>query len=91
MPKKIVPKNHLDQRAIKIENETKNFQVKTVPSELAKEIMQEHPLSCKTRFNKKVISYIRAPCMGVYGGVFWSVKCTHGTLLPLQLPPTYVQ
>jgi putative transcription factor len=39
-PKQIVPKNHSDQRAIKIENETENFHVKTVPSELAKEIMQ---------------------------------------------------
>jgi len=39
-PKKIVPKNHTDQRAIKIENETENFQVKTIPSELCKEITQ---------------------------------------------------
>lgn len=39
-PKKIVPKNHIDQRAIKIENETENFAVKTVPRELVKEITQ---------------------------------------------------
>lgn len=37
-PKKIVPKNHTDQRAIKIENETENFQIKTIPNELCKEI-----------------------------------------------------
>lgn len=38
--KKILPKNHSDKRAIKIENETENFAVKMVPKELAKEIMQ---------------------------------------------------
>ncbi len=40
LPKKIIPKNHSDQRAIKIENETENFAVKTIPKELSKEIMQ---------------------------------------------------
>lgn len=40
LPKKIVPKNHIDQRAIKIENETENFAVKTMPRELVKEITQ---------------------------------------------------
>ena len=40
-PKKtIIPKNHIDQRAIKIENETEQFSIKTIPKELSKEIMQ---------------------------------------------------
>ena len=40
-PKKtIIPKNHIDQRAIKIENETEQFSIKTIPKDLSREIMQ---------------------------------------------------
>ena len=37
-PKKITPKNHTDQRAQKIENETEQFSVPTIPRALAQEI-----------------------------------------------------
>ena len=37
-PKKIIPKNKVDQHAIKIENETENFSVIKIPSALSKEI-----------------------------------------------------
>lgn len=40
LKKTIIPKNHIDQRAIKIENETEQFSIKTIPKELSKEIMQ---------------------------------------------------
>lgn len=37
-PKKIVAKNHTDQRAFKIENETETFSIPTIPRPLAQEI-----------------------------------------------------
>lgn len=44
--KKIIPKNRTDQHAIKIENETENFSIKIIPSNLSKEII-------KSRVTKK--------------------------------------
>ena len=67
VPKKIVPKNQLDQRAIKIENETENFQVKTVPSELAKEIMQ-------ARTSKKYTQKDLANKLNIQQNVYVSIE-----------------
>ena len=36
LPKKIVPKNTTDMHKIKIENETENFNVVKIPSDLSK-------------------------------------------------------
>lgn len=38
LPKKIIPKNKVDQHAIKIENENENFSIQKIPNTLSKEI-----------------------------------------------------
>lgn len=63
-PKKtIFPKNHIDQRAIKIENETEQFSIKTIP----KEIMQ-------ARTTKKITQKDMAMKLNVQPNVYNNIE-----------------
>ena len=52
LPKKIIPKNKVDQHATKIENENENFSIQKIPSALSKEIT--HARNAKKMTQKDV-------------------------------------
>ena len=66
-PKKIVAKNHTDQRAIKIENETETFSVPTIPRALAQEITN-------ARTSKKFTQKDMAQKLNILQSLYTSVE-----------------
>ena len=58
-PKKIIPKNHADQRAQKIDNETEQFSIPTVPKALAQEISTAR--TAKKQTQKELASKLNIP------------------------------
>lgn len=65
--KKIVAKNHTDQRAIKIENETEKFSVPTIPRVLSQEITN-------ARVSKKFTQKDMAQKLNVLQSLYTSVE-----------------
>tara|TARA_A100001015_G_scaffold164055_1_gene182396 strand:- start:1522 stop:1863 length:342 start_codon:yes stop_codon:yes gene_type:complete len=65
--KKIVPKNHVDLHAIKLENETENFKITTIPKNLCKQISQ-------ARMNQKITQKEMAQKLGIQANIYTNLE-----------------